>query len=143
MWNLNESLPRLDGAISAGSSGFYAVLEQSLWSRPIADGKTRTLAGYLQGGTGDEQTNPYMGHLGGGLVLSGPSSRRTGDGVGIAASWVHLGDRGCETVVETYYKLSLGRAVSLISDLQYFMNPGGSGAQSDALVVTPRLVVAF
>jgi porin len=142
MWHLTESLTRPDGREAGGTNGVYGVLEQSLWSWGLANGKTRNLSGYLQAGTGNAQVNPYRRHLGGGMVLNGPIARRSVDAAGIAASWVDLGDGGKETVVETYYKLNLGKAVSLVPDVQYFRNPGGS-AQSEALVVTPRLVIAF
>lgn len=143
MWNLTESLPRLDGRMVGRTGGLYGVVEQSLGSRSYSDGRKRALTGYLQMGTGDEQVNPYRAHLGGGLVIAAPFRRRAGDAAGIAGSWVHLGPGGCETVVETYYKVNLGRGVSLVQDLQYFRNPGGSGTLRDALVAMPRLVIAF
>jgi carbohydrate-selective porin OprB len=143
MWHLTERLLRPDGKTVGGTSGFYGVLEQSLWTRGLANGKARTLEGYLQAGTGNEQVNPYRAHLGGGLVMSGPLEKRTADAAGIAASWVDLGAGGRETVIETYYKLKLGRTMSLVPDVQYFRNPGGCAAGGDALVLTPRLVLTF
>ncbi|HVT96377.1 MAG TPA: carbohydrate porin [Acidobacteriaceae bacterium] len=142
MWHLTESLARPDGVAVRGTNGFYGVLEQSLWNGPLADGKTRTLSGYLQAGTGAARVNPFRAHLGGGVVMSGQWGKRPSDAVGAAASWVDLGSAGRETVVETYYKLCLGKAVSLVPDVQYFRNPGGS-PHGEALVVTPRLVFAF
>jgi carbohydrate-selective porin OprB len=142
MWHLTKPLTRLDGTPVAGTSGFYGVLEQALWTRPSKNENTRTLAGYLQLGTGDKQVNPCSEHLGGGLVISGPLGRRPVDSAGIAASWVHL-TGGSETVLEAYYKLSLSRSVSLVPDLQYFRNPQGSGDPTAMIVITPRLVITF
>jgi porin len=141
-WHLTATLPRFDRDASSGTGGLYGVLEQSLWTRSPAHGDARSLAGYLQAGSGDEQVNPFGGHLGGGLVLSAPLARRPADAAGIAASWVRISGGKSETVLESYYRLRLGRVLSLVPDVQYFIDPAGTRSPRE-FVATPRLVIAF
>jgi carbohydrate-selective porin OprB len=143
-WRLTESLSRFDGVTASGTGGLYGVVEQVLWVQPEAGASARSLAAFLQVGTGDERVNPYSRHVGGGLVLTGTLHRRPHDSAGAAATWVRLApETGGETAVEVYYKLNLSRAVWLVSDVQYFSHPDGIAVHGPSVVATPRLVFNF
>lgn len=149
-WNLREPLTRFSGVSVSASRGWYSVVEQSLWQRPLSppDAGRQDLSAYLQLGTGDARVNPYALHLGAGAVWTSPLRRRPGDSLGLAATWVRLAPRPApgahhELALETYYKWQLSRSVSLVSDTQYFRSPGGARSAPGVLVSTPRLVVTF
>lgn len=151
-WRLQQPLITRDSEHVRGTAGFYAVLEQQLWSgsRGTDSGTGRKLTGFLQMGTGDGQENSFTSHLGFGLVLQAPFLRRTADSMGIAATQAGAAgdpDDGArahkEIVSEEYYKLALKTNLALIVDAQYFTNPGAGGHCSPFFVLTPRLVMTF
>jgi porin len=151
VWNLEQRLTRFDGALASRTPGIYAVVEQALFGQaPPGDNSPRRLQGFLQVGTGQGSVNPYTLHLGGGIVLNRPMRLRTRDTAGAAATWVRLThaagagyDAGGELATEVYYKTSLPRALSLISDVQVFQHPGGVLSHSDTFIASSRMVVTF
>jgi len=151
-WRLHEPIMCVDDTETSHTSGYYSVVEQTIWQRSSAETKdnAQSLAVFTQIGTGDGRANPARLHLGSGLVLAAPFRRRSADSVGVAATWLRFTSDPCagydargELVAESYYKLSIGHATSLVTDVQYFHDPGGNSANSDSLIVTPRLVVTF
>lgn len=95
-------------------------------------------------------------YTGGGLVLSAPFTGRPDDQVGLAVAiaW-NGGDNkqltlagggspaNSEIEIELTYRFTLGDNLALQPDLQYVINPGGTGALKNALVLGIRLEIGF
>ena len=84
------------------------------------------------------------------MVLQSPFAARPHDAFGIAATSARFTDDPdagyqyhAELAIEAYYKLGLGKFVSLAPDVQFIHHPGGLLCQKDALVLTPRLTLSF
>lgn len=152
LWQLREPLHGFRGDDVSGTQGLYTVAEQSLWRRVLSEkaGEEQRLSAFLQFGAGDGKENPYTQHLGGGLVFSAPFRLRPSDAAGAAVTRLSFTrsldcdyDAHHELALEAYYKFSVSRTLSLVSDVQYFQHPGGILANRDTLIATPRLVVSF
>ena len=130
-----------------GNSGFYGVIEAPLHER---------LDGWIRVGVANSSINPISHYAGGGLVLSAPFMGRPDDKVGLAVAFVLYGGdnkrlilagggspAGSETEIELTYRFSLGDNLALQPDLQYVINPGGTGAVKNALVLGIRLEIGF
>lgn len=148
-WRLDGKIARFDGSEASGSQGFYSVMEQSVLRQPLEQGERR-ITTFLQVGWADGAVSPFTRHVGGGAVLQGPFRKRSDDGIGVAATWVHLSsdpnaefDRPTELTLESYYKVSFNKHVALVQDFQYLHHPGGASSNPDCPVVTPRLVISF
>jgi porin len=151
MWRLTGPVPCFDGDELGSTQGIYVVTEQSIWrrTRPEPDGSQEVTA-FLQYGHANGDVSPFTHHVGGGLVISGLLASRSHDAFGIAVTTVQFTnapeagyEHDRELVVETYYKIGLGRFVSLVPDVQFIHNPGGLLTNKDAVVVTPRLNISF
>ncbi|HEX4311539.1 MAG TPA: carbohydrate porin [Acidobacteriaceae bacterium] len=151
IWQLREPLHCFRGDDVSGTQGLYLITEQSLWRRVLSEKQSQEqrLSAFLQIGDGDGKANPFTQHLGGGLVFSAPFRRRPSDAAGAAVTRVVFTRDLCdydahqERALEAYYKFSLSRTLSLVSDVQYFQHPGGILANRNTLIATPRLVVSF
>lgn len=147
-WRLDGEIPHWDGSSSGSTQGIYGVVEQSLWRARSADPeKGRRVSSFLQWGHSSAAVSTFSGHVGGGLVLQSPLARRSGDSLGIAATWVNVSSQmpridnpGSEFVLESYYKIAISRWLALVEDLQYFRQTAGEG---NGPVTTSRLVVTF
>lgn len=130
-----------------GNSGLYGVIEAPLHAR---------LDGWIRVGVANSSINPISHYAGGGLVLSAPFIGRPDDQMGLAVAFVlNGGDNkrlilagggspaGSETEIELTYRFSLGDNLALQPDLQYVINPGGTGAVKNALVLGIRLEIGF
>ncbi len=151
VWRLTGPVACFDGDHLAGTQGFYMVAEQSLWSRkrPEPAGEEK-LSAFLQYGHANAEVSRFTHHLGGGIVLESPFAARPHDAIGLAATSGRFTDdpnagfeENAELAVELYYKISVKRHISLVPDLEFIHNPGGLRSQRDALVLTPRLSIAF
>ncbi|HEY2471463.1 MAG TPA: carbohydrate porin [Terracidiphilus sp.] len=151
-WKLREPVTMRDGEQVSSTHGYYAVVEQSIWSSEnsrngISD---RKLTSFLQVGIGAYRENSFRSHLGYGLVFQSPFSRRPADSIGVAATRVRsAGDPDdsvaakSEFVSEGYYKLALKNSVALLVDTQHFVNPGAGAHSAPFFVLTPRVVFTF
>jgi porin len=148
MWRLGGPVACFDGDAMDSTRGFYAVAEQGLW-KDMASGQ-KELDAFLQFGLANGDVSRFTRHIGGGIVLQGPFSSRPHDSLGLASTSARFTDAhdagyqyDAELAVETYYKLGLGKYVSLVPDVQFIHHPGGLLLQKDALVLTPRLALSF
>lgn len=149
-WRLGGNLSGFDGKASAGSQGFYSVLEQTLWRNSKPEQAERSVSGFLQLGTADGRVNPFERHLGAGTVLQGTRHKRTQDSIGVAITWVRFStepaasfDYRGEFILESYYKAAITKHLSFVQDFQFVHHPGGLRSNPDCPVVTPRLVASF
>lgn len=148
MWRLSGPVECFDGDALDSTRGIYAVAEQGLWKENSSGQKE--LDAFLQFGLANGEVSRFTQHIGGGIVLQGPFATRPHDSVGIAvtsARFTNEADAGyqydTELALETYYKVALGKYVSLVPDIQFIHHPGGLLSQKNALVLTPRLTLSF
>ena len=150
---------RVDGSglAESGATSYYLVLDRRLASRPgagsppQAPGEGPGLDGFLQLGSTSDRISAVDLHAGAGLVWTGYLPGREVDHFGVMATWVRFSGpaRAAGTYTESYelaceifYRWHLTPWLRLQPDLQYIVNPGGSGID-DALVGTLRLELAF
>ena len=130
------------------SYGFYLTWDQSLWLRNPEDGEDgRGIGLFGQYGWAPGDRSEAEHYLGGGLQWTGPVPARERDVLGVGVFHVRFSDRAdfekrMETAVELFYKAHLCGFLSVKPDLQYIVNPGGSG-NPDALAVGARLEIYF
>ena len=148
-WRHTGDFTTFDGARSTRAAGGYVVADQILW-RPAESASTdRGLASFLQLGWADSAISPVAFHLGTGLTWIGPFDSRPADALGIAATWARFTNapgaplRGeGELALEFFYTLQTTPWMRLKTDVQWIVDPGGSGLD-DALVFTLRSAVSF
>lgn len=103
--------------------GFYAYADQQLW-----DDGNRRLAAFLQLGYSPsaEVTNNF--YLGLGLNFRGAFTEDGRDVLGLAMANAHFSnDLKCETALELSYQYQLTSTLFLQPDLQYVIQPAGTG----------------
>ncbi len=150
-WRLDGKITQFDDCPISGAQGFYSVVEQSVLRQPFAqDHGARRVSTFLQLGWAEGRVSGFTHHVGGGAILQGPLQRRSRDSVGLAATWVRFSsepnaefDLPSELVLESYYKITFNKHISLVQDFQFLHHPGGLRANRDCPVITPRLVVSF
>jgi carbohydrate-selective porin OprB len=137
-----------DGGTQNGNTGFYALLDASLWKEnPDDDEDEQGLGGFLVYDTAESDVTEVDQHFGGGLAWTGALPGRDSDVIGMGASYAHFSggagflDTG-ELAIESFYKLAITDFLSVKADLQYIKDPGGAGID-DALVGLVRVQVAF
>jgi porin len=155
-------VPGGGGRTRDGATSAYLVLDQTLAKEEpgqardgqagegrAADG--RGVGAYLQVAATEREASAADLHVGAGVVWTGPIPTRDADAVGLMASCVHFGSPArssgavaddYELAVELFYKVRVAPGVSVKPDVQYIVNPGGTG-RPDALVGTLRLELAF
>jgi len=145
-WRLGGNVARFGGGTSAGTQGFYSVLEQVIWR----NSDTRCVSTFFQFGAADGQVSPFERHFSAGAVLQGLFRRRLHDSIGIAGTWVRSSsapdkdlDAPSELIFESYYKVALSSHLSLVQDFQFIHHPDGLRSYPDCPILTPRLVASF
>lgn len=138
-----------------GSSFFYGIIDQMLWGEPGANGAPpQGVAVFNRTGftsTPDNQTIGLL--LNAGFTWTGPFPGRNEDAAGIALLWTRLtpgetapldgANRGNEFVVEATYELQVTPWFELQPDIQLVLQPGGSTALADALVIGLSATIDF
>ncbi len=128
--------------------GFYAIWDQFLWrENPGDDEDEQGLSLFAQLGWAPEDRNEAEHYIGGGVQWSGAIPTRDADVAGLGAFRVDFSDEAgyvdnSETAIELFYRIQTTGWMSLKPDLQYIINPGGSG-EEDALVLGLRMEVSF
>jgi len=152
VWHHNGTFDRFDELTTeSGTSGFYLVLDQTLWSQEgRKQGEGQTVDAFLQYGFADEAVSDVKHHFGSGLVWNGPFGRRENDAFGLGATWVDFSNEPLagytepfEIAYEMFYKFQICENFSLKPDIQYIVNPGGDKTINDATVTTVRLELSF
>ena len=147
VWRLTGPIACFAGDDMESTQGFYAVAEQALWKNSPGQ---KELDAFLQFGLANGEVSRFTRHIGGGIVFQSLFAARAHDALGIAATSARFTDDpdagyqyDAELAVETYYKVSLGKFVSVVPDVQFIHHPGGLRSLDDAFVFTPRLIVSF
>jgi porin len=144
-WGHTGTFTRFDGSERKGIRGFYAVLDQTLW-QPEGEQQGRGLRTFLEYGLTQQSVNAIYQHTGGGLAWTGLFACRPLDVVGLSPQYAFISSqanlpRPFELALETFYQLQVTSWATLLTDLQYIINPGGQ--YPDALVGTLRWTMDF
>lgn len=147
---------RVDGNGSTrGTSFFYGIIDQMLWREPGADNDPlQGIAVFNRTGFTGTPDNQVLGLLlNAGCVWTGPFPGRDEDAAGLALLWTRLTpgkaaslsgtNRGNEFVVEATYQMQLTPWFELQPDLQFVIQPGGSTALANALVIGLSATIDF
>jgi porin len=136
-----------EGEYAWGGVFYYAILDQSLYVEPESTEDTpQGLGGFLRGGFSAPQRSSSLGFFAqSGLVYDGLLPGRDDDSIGLAFGWnqeshgeastLTGSNRGLEMVFEVSYQAQLSPWLSVQPDLQYIIQPGGSTAIPNALVI--------
>lgn len=119
-----------------GWYGFYAMGEQAVWS-PDGSNRGVSLWTALSWAPPDQNKIQFMGT--GGVLWQGIFSGRPNDGLavlGAYASWSHrVPDTTGEVLLEANYRFTLTPWFWIEPDIQGVLNPSGSSAIKDALII--------
>ena len=144
----NGEFKRFDGGTQSGEDGMYVVVDQTLW-QPSASDSSRSIGIFAQFGLADPNVALMDEHIGTGFQWTGPIplSSRSGDVLGIGPTWVQLSNQSTtvdryELAIEGFYKLRIAPWFDVQPDLQYIINPGGTG-RPNALAMTVRVEIDF
>jgi porin len=132
-----------------GNAGVYVSLEQQVRAEnpDVADDE-QGLAAFFHYGWAPSSYNEITSYYGAGVVYTGLIPGRDADATGLAINHSSLsGDvqrlerRFGETVFEAYHTFSVTEFLSVRPDVQYILDPGGSGR--DAIAIGVRIELAF
>lgn len=150
LWKHTGDFERFSGGEQDDARGWYALVEQRLWSESADADDPQGLSAFLQFSATDEDVIETPLHQAAGLQWIGPFDGRDEDIAGVALSRVVFSDDpGAgfddhhETALEAFYRLQLTPWLSLKPDLQFIRHPGGDASLDDALVATLRVEVAY
>ena len=146
-WYHTGTFQRYSGSSVQGAEGFYAYLDQTLWTFAHTKGQTASRIGsFLQYAWANDQLTEIDQNISGGLHWRGPIPGRPDDNTGIAATWAHLSPYAqtpynYELAIEGFYTAQVTPWLSIQPDLQYIIHPGGT--YQNALVATVQVGLAF
>ena len=145
-WAHTGAFTRFDGTTQDGTSGYYAILDQTLWQPPSTPDDGPGIRTFLQYGQSERSVSPLWQHFGGGLSWTGLIPNRAQDILGFSPQYTRIsGEQSLphtyELSLESFYQIQLTPWATLQPDAQYIVNPGGR--YSDALVVSLRLAIQF
>jgi porin len=145
-WGHTGTFTRFDGSRKQGASGYYVILDQTLWQPAGEPEDGRGLRTFLEYGHTQSTVNAIDWNIAGGLAWQGPFPTRSKDVLGIGPDYAHISPRAglpksYELAIETFYNARITGWLAIQPDLQYIVNPGGQYA--DALVGTLHLKVDF
>ena len=139
----------------SSNHGFYASIERTILGEA---GEPGSVDGFVRAGFSPPDRNAVSHAFDLGVAWTGPLPGRGGDVLSIGFVRAQLSDHFAdaallenpslpapdyEQVVEASYILNWSDNVSIQPDLQYIFHPGGSTAQSDALVFLIRVNTSF
>ena len=129
----------------AGTSGWYATLDQTVWQGRSRDGDAdnhASVGAFAQYGTANPNVQSVHAHRGGGLTLSGLLAARPADVIGVGLTHASWGT-GRETISELFYQLPVTSHLSLVADVQRVRRLDGPGLRAYGNVATMRTVLSF
>lgn len=145
--------PVLGGPAVARQRGMYVLIEGSLIKE--ADGEGQGLSAFLRVGVANPDLNQLGSYIGIGAVYTGLFNGRDQDQFGVALAMARNGDdfntsltnagipRGPETNLEVSYYIQVNDWLSLQPDIQYIINPGGTGELENAFVGGVRFSISY
>ena len=107
--------------------GIYALADQKIWEKGIKNIGTFAQIGYSPS---DASINDF--HIGFGVNYSGLFSKKGSDILGLGMSYEHFNaDVDSETAIEMTYLYQISKNFLLQPDIQYIINPAGTGERLD------------
>ncbi|MGQ0627585.1 MAG: carbohydrate porin, partial [Phycisphaerales bacterium] len=140
---------RFSGGTRGGTGGVFGLFEQQLSGTLETDEEEAKGAFFfVHAGLTDKDLALVYASLTAGLSLKGTFADRPDDVAGVLVSHGLLSSEpgadadGNETAIEVFYGVAVTPWLTVKPDLQYIVNPGGSGLQ-DALVSGVQVRVSF
>lgn len=129
------------------SYGFYITWDQLAWMENPGEDDGQGVGVFGQYGWAPDDRSEANHYLGGGLQWTGVIPGQDEDVMGLGVFYVDFSDNAGftdsgETAIEAFYKWQASGWMSIKPDIQYIINPGGSGAD-DALALGVRWEVVF
>jgi len=130
------------------SAGFYGFWHQLIWKEnPQNKECPQGIGLFAQYGWAPKDRSEVEDFIGGGLQWTGAIPARDADVMGLGAFNVYFSDQAgfaesYETAFEFFYKAQLFGWMAVKPDIQYIVNPGGTG-NGNALALGGRLEVVF
>lgn len=130
-----------------GGGFYYAILDQALYTEPGSTMQSpQGLGCFARAGfSAPQRSSPLGFFVQSGFVYDGPFPGRNDDSIGLAFGWnqessgeastLTGSNRGLEMLFEVSYQAHLSPWLSVQPDLQYIIQPGGSTAIPNALVI--------
>jgi porin len=145
-WGHTGTFTKFDGSSQDGAKGAYAIFDQTLYRPSPDEDKSPDLGMFLEYAITEKNISPVYQHFGAGLLLKGFLEKRREDATGFTIHYTNLslglnGPKDYELNMETFYKFRITDWMSIKSDFQYIVNPGGKFG--NALVGTLLLNIAF
>lgn len=142
-WYNTSTFLRLNGDTQEGSGGPYFFLDQVLWR----EGDQDRLGVFVIFGEADPKVSYIQRTIGVGGVLFGVIPQRPKDNMGFAVGHSKVSHspganttKNFEMSIESFYQLSAWQWLTILSDWQYIIHPGGQDL-SNAWVTTLRLQI--
>ncbi len=147
-WRYDADQEQLNGESGAGADGVYGSVTYR--ARESA-AETGAIDVWLRVGMADADFYAIETYLGAGVVAHAPLSGRAEDSVGLAIAAALFSDparaadglTSHETVIEATYRAQINEHFAIQPDVQYVINPGGSGDLDNAIVVGVRFEATF
>ncbi|MBU3666353.1 MAG: carbohydrate porin [Chthoniobacterales bacterium] len=146
----------VDGTGEAwGGSFFYGIIDQLIWREPGCSADCPQGLSWFNrtGFSGTLDRSPVGMLFNTGFVYEGLFAGRDDDAAGIGLVWTQLSagqaaqldgsGRGTEMVLEATYQVQISPCLTLQPDVQFIVQPGGSTAVPDALVIGMSASVSF
>jgi porin len=137
-----------------GSSGFYALVDRVLFKEPGHPEKR--IAGFVQGGYGDNRVDRFGSYIGAGLTAVGIIPKRDTDELGVAFAYARNGSHymssqrmqglpvtNAEKTIEITYLMQLTKWLAVQPDLQYVIHPNADPTIANALAFQLRFEISF
>jgi porin len=148
-----------DPAVHSKNYGAYLAAQQMLWREDQDQG----LSGFARAGVSPKDRSFFKFVFDGGFNYQGLLPGRDADIVGIGVAYARIsrdirrserldaaingtfysGFSEHETVLEAFYSLELNKWWTVQPDFQWIFNPGGTGANPDAVVIGLRTMIVF
>ncbi len=141
---LRETCPEsgIDKIIFDNNYGFYAIADQTIFQSH----NNRQLGLFMQIAFSPLNINSHNYYLGGGINYTGVLNHETEDAFGIAFAHAGFKDESLrnETTIEVFYTTKITQNLSLKPDVQYIINPAGTGVNlNNALAAIMRFELNF
>ena len=150
VWHHSGGFARFDGTEQFGATGAYAEAEQQLVRRGASDAdKAKGWFAMWQASVADENVSACRAQVAVGTIAKGTFKGREDDTAGLYVSYCNMSQAvgsptgRDETLFEGFYKVQLTPWVSIIPDIQYIMNPGGTGHVKNAWAGSFQFTISF
>ncbi len=146
IWDHTGTFTLLQGGTRKGSSGYYAVIDQTLWRQATKGRQGRGVRVFFESGRTQQAVSVIDWNVTGGINWTGILADRPDDSIGLSANYAHISalarlPHPYELALEGLYRIQVLRWAFLMPDLQFIVHPGG--IYPDALVWTMDLIVRF